>query len=419
MSCLSRDVKQNVPYRAVVFAFGLWDMAAAQIHCKPKDCYDLSCYRQSEGKDGPHTIYPDTPYLTSVEVSCDQATDDGGWIMYQRRVDGTLNFTRNWQEYKRGFGNNGGNMTELWLGNENVYQLLQSYGGRGGKLRIEVDAFDGDLGWIEACNFTMDNESLLYRIHWDTCFASGRGMTFRWNQYKTHPFKTFDKTGGEEDCLDSKKGGWWYYRRCGQVLLNGEYVNAAEPTLNSIFVGGFKEMSLKRSRMMFRPTNDGHTCNNPCQNGATCLNVADVRGYQCVCKLEYCGPACELVNPCKNGGACEYDETTKSAECRCSGSFGGPTCEDAGAAPPTTQPITPPTSPTSATSPTSPTPPTPPTTTTMAVIGGILLVLILICLCIAACVIYKRRQRKKSEDRLDRQLSALTFQEYILSILGF
>ena len=89
---------------AFAFAFTLWDMGAAQNDCIPKDCYDLKCYRMSKAPDG------------------------GGWIMYQRRVDGTVHFTRNWEEYQHMFGWHGDSSTELWLGNENVYQMLQSYG---------------------------------------------------------------------------------------------------------------------------------------------------------------------------------------------------------------------------------------------------------------------------------------------------
>ena len=69
---------------AVVFAFALLDVVAAQSDCRPNDCYDLKCYRVSKGKDGPHTIYPSMPQLTSLQVSCDQETDGGGWIMVQR-----------------------------------------------------------------------------------------------------------------------------------------------------------------------------------------------------------------------------------------------------------------------------------------------------------------------------------------------
>ena len=101
---------------AVMFAFALWDIVPAQHQCEPRDCYDLKCFGVSTAKDGPHTIYPGNSELASLQVSCDQETDNGGWIMYQRRVDGTLNFTRNWQDYNDGFGTDGDGTTELWLG---------------------------------------------------------------------------------------------------------------------------------------------------------------------------------------------------------------------------------------------------------------------------------------------------------------
>ena len=66
--------------------------------CKPKDCYDLKCLGISTGNDGPHTIYPGTADLPQLQVSCDQETDGGGWIIYQRRLDGSVNFTRNWDD---------------------------------------------------------------------------------------------------------------------------------------------------------------------------------------------------------------------------------------------------------------------------------------------------------------------------------
>ena len=113
---------------AVVFAFTLWDVVAAQNDCRPSDCYDLKCYRVSKAKDGPHTIYPVRRTDHAYRVSCDQETDGGGWIMYQRRVDGTLNFTRNWKAYKYGFGDNGDNTTELWFGNYLISYMLTLHG---------------------------------------------------------------------------------------------------------------------------------------------------------------------------------------------------------------------------------------------------------------------------------------------------
>ena len=196
-------------YIAVILALCLGDISAQTNDCRPSDCFDLSCYGLSEGKDGPHTIYPVSPNPKPFNVSCDQETDGGGWIMYQRRVNGTLNFTKTWDEYKLGFGNNGGNTTELWLGNEHVYQLVQIQGARQFTLRIEVDAFDGTHGWIEAQHFTLGNESSLYTIYWNrgTTNSPGSSMRAAWRNHPNKQFNTFDKVGGLQACLDAYKGG--------------------------------------------------------------------------------------------------------------------------------------------------------------------------------------------------------------------
>ena len=35
---------------------------------------------------------------------CDTVTDGGGWLVIQRRTNGSENFHRNWNEYEMGFG---------------------------------------------------------------------------------------------------------------------------------------------------------------------------------------------------------------------------------------------------------------------------------------------------------------------------
>jgi len=35
-----------------------------------------------------------------MQVWCDQRHDPGGWTVIQRRVDGSVNFFRNWETYK-------------------------------------------------------------------------------------------------------------------------------------------------------------------------------------------------------------------------------------------------------------------------------------------------------------------------------
>ena len=317
---------------AVLFAFDLWDLAAALNDCRPKDCYDLKCYRVSKAKDGPHTIYPDTPDLTEtgLNVSCDQETDGGGWIMYQRRLDGTVNFTRTFEEYKRHFGQHGDNMTELWLGNENVYQVLKSYGTTECELRIEADAWDEETCWLVASNFRIGDENHKYTLDWDNVIGSHPDTESNWDLHKLLSFRTI----GDEnkDCVREYRGGWWYsgQGQCVKVYLNGRYVNEEVATWDSIMVLDFRQsLSLKRSRMMLRPTNDSRPCNNPCKNGGACEHVADPRGHHCACTSGWCGATCEVMNPCNNGGICVAMQEAFGyrAYCTCTPGWCGLTCD--------------------------------------------------------------------------------------------
>ncbi|CAC5362071.1 unnamed protein product [Mytilus coruscus] len=58
-------------------------------------------------------VYPIFRDESEVKVYCDMTTDSGGWTIIQRRLDGSVNFHRQWTDYENGFGNVDG---EYWLG---------------------------------------------------------------------------------------------------------------------------------------------------------------------------------------------------------------------------------------------------------------------------------------------------------------
>ena len=75
---------------------------------------------------------PPVPKLPVAGVSLPPAGTD--WVVIMQRFDGSLNFNRNWIDYRNGFGELGG-QREFWLGNE-LISLLTSTAVY--TLRIEV-----------------------------------------------------------------------------------------------------------------------------------------------------------------------------------------------------------------------------------------------------------------------------------------
>ena len=63
--------------------------------------------------------------LRKLQVYCDMESDGGGWVVFQRRMDGTVDFYRNWADYVKGFGDLNG---EFWLGLSEINRLSQAGG---------------------------------------------------------------------------------------------------------------------------------------------------------------------------------------------------------------------------------------------------------------------------------------------------
>ena len=60
---------------------------------------------------------------STTSVYCDTQTSDGGWIVVQRRKDGSVDFNRPWNDYEKGFGDLNG---EFWYGLKSMHCLTQT-----------------------------------------------------------------------------------------------------------------------------------------------------------------------------------------------------------------------------------------------------------------------------------------------------
>lgn len=60
------------------------------------------CLQALEDGHDTSSIYLVKPENTNrlMQVWCDQRHDPGGWTVIQRRLDGSVNFFRNWETYK-------------------------------------------------------------------------------------------------------------------------------------------------------------------------------------------------------------------------------------------------------------------------------------------------------------------------------
>ncbi|GFR92132.1 ficolin-1 [Elysia marginata] len=72
----------------------------------------------------PYTVIrPSNDSVLTEPYLCDTMTDQGGWIVIQRRTNADVDFYRGWEDFKNGFGDIRGN---FWLGNENIHRITTS-----------------------------------------------------------------------------------------------------------------------------------------------------------------------------------------------------------------------------------------------------------------------------------------------------
>ncbi|XP_035773971.1 ficolin-1-like [Anopheles albimanus] len=180
------------------------------------------------------------------QVYCEMEKLGGGWIVVQHRFNGSVDFYRNWDRYRDGFGDL---ESEFWLGLEKMHQITKS---RNYELVVEIKDFSGKYGYARYDGFQIGSESEEYRLKnlgsysgtvGDPMTGTNKGMKFSTNDREN------DVT--ISGCAQSFYGAWWY-NGCTYANLNGMYKNVANYKSMHWYSSKNNYDGLSFSRMMIR-----------------------------------------------------------------------------------------------------------------------------------------------------------------------
>ena len=170
-------------------------------------------------------------------------TEGGGWTVFQRRQDGSIDFYREWNDYRRGFGNIG---VEFWLGLDYLHWLLSL---SENELRVDLGDGKGSRSYAKYSTFNVGDESTEYVLS-VSGYSGNAGDSLPINYHNGKKFTTKDQDNDLDtsNCAITWHGAWWY-DNCHYSNLNGGYYRTGG---DGIWWNSWKTEPLKFSEMKFR-----------------------------------------------------------------------------------------------------------------------------------------------------------------------
>ncbi|XP_062520853.1 fibrinogen C domain-containing protein 1-like [Corticium candelabrum] len=207
----------------------------------PRNCYHAKLLGHKVS--GVYVIDP-RDGLGSFTVYCDMETDGGGWTVFQRRRDGSVDFDRNWNEYKQGFGNVWG---EFWLGLDKIHRLSV-----GVKLRVDLMSFDDEKAYALYEDFSVGDEASMYVLYFGS-YSGTAGDSLRSHILKSMKFTTKDSDNdkSESNCSTLYPGGWWH-NTCYHANLNGLHVYNGKGWQHVVWLAFKSTNCLQKTEMKVR-----------------------------------------------------------------------------------------------------------------------------------------------------------------------
>ena len=180
---------------------------------------------------------------TKVQGYCDTITDGGGWLVIQRRQDGSVNFNRFWWEFEMGFGTLA---SEFWYG----LRALHCLTGQGGwEMRIDIKLANGTNIFLQYEHFKVASAKDKYKL----TVGGFQGTTTDPMAYHNGMnFTTRDSDNDQWDSVNCAQylchgpGGGWWYNGCINIQPNVAYKGTYGVLLNSKWhIFHFIEMKIR------------------------------------------------------------------------------------------------------------------------------------------------------------------------------
>ncbi|XP_075469685.1 fibrinogen-like protein 1-like protein [Ascaphus truei] len=185
-----------------------------------RDCSEILHKSQGSATDGLYIIQPAS---SPIVVLC--IMQEGGWTVIQHiTANSSLDFDRDWEDYKLGFGNVLG---DHWLGNEYMHQLTQHPGRY--KLGIKLVNMEGEIKWGLYEPALVESEKSQYRLRLGLYHGSASDALTHDTEAYLHDNQRFTTRDRDNDnyfqnCAQLQyqgiAGGGWWYDACAGANLN-------------------------------------------------------------------------------------------------------------------------------------------------------------------------------------------------------
>lgn len=139
----------------------------------------------------------------------------GNWTTVQRRLDGTVDFNRTWDEYAQGFGQPNG---EYWIGNKVLHDLsTQSCL----QLRIEIQDIYDNYWFAEYATMRVASRDEGFRLDIGN-YSGNASDALDYQNHMEFSAIDVDRDISNTHCAGNYEGGWWF-SHCQHANLNGRY----------------------------------------------------------------------------------------------------------------------------------------------------------------------------------------------------